>query len=158
MNQWQMLARFAREGDFDAFLLAGRYTLLDQSSLAELLPLCLEKDIAIAIGGVMNSGVLADPRPGTTFDYAPADAATVARAQRLRDVCAAHGVPLKAAAVRFAMAHPAVATLVAGVRSVEHLDEYPALMQHPVPAGLWEDLRAKGLIDPAAPVPQGDEP
>jgi D-threo-aldose 1-dehydrogenase len=106
----------------------------------------------------MNSGVLANPRPGTTFDYAPADAAMLARAQRLRDVCAAHGVPLKAAAVRFAMAHPAVATLVAGVRSVEHLDEYPALMRHPIPAGLWDELRAEGLIDPAAPVPDGDEP
>ena len=156
MNQWQMLARFARETDVDIFLLAGRYTLLDQSALPELLPLCEEKGIGIALGGVMNSGILADPRPGATFDYAPADAPLVERARRLRDVCTSHGVPLKAAAVRFAVAHPAVVSLIAGVRSQEHLDEYPELMRHPIPGTLWEELRAEGLIPEAAPVPDGD--
>jgi D-threo-aldose 1-dehydrogenase len=154
MNQWQMLARFARETDMDVFLLAGRYTLLDQSALTELLPLCQQKGIGIALGGVMNSGILADPRPGATFDYAPADARLVARAQRLRDICTAQDVPLKAAAVRFAMAHPQVVSLIAGVRSREHLDEYPGLMRHPIPAALWDELRAEGLIAAEAPVPE----
>jgi D-threo-aldose 1-dehydrogenase len=155
MNQAEMLARFAREGDFDAFLVAGRYTLLDQSALAELLPLCVEKHIAVAIGGVMNSGLLADPRPGSTFDYRPVDSARLQRALRLREVCEHHGVPLKAAAVQFVLAHPAVASVVAGVRSVEHLEEYPELMRLPIPGALWEELRAEGLVPEEAPTPPG---
>ena len=110
MNQSAMLARFAREGDFDVFLLAGRYTLLDQDALDELLPLCVERRIAVMIGGVMNSGILADPRPGGRFNYQAAPAAIVDRAQRLAAACARHGVPLKAAAVQFPLAHPAVAS------------------------------------------------
>ncbi|HZC33665.1 MAG TPA: aldo/keto reductase, partial [Candidatus Bathyarchaeia archaeon] len=129
MNQSAMLARFAREGDFDVFLLAGRYTLLDQDALAELLPLCLERDIAILIGGVMNSGVLADPRPGSRFNYVPASAEVVERARRLAAVCDRHGVPLRAAAIQFPLAHPAVRSLIAGVRRIDHLDEYPELMR-----------------------------
>ncbi len=153
MNQAGMLARFAREGDFDLFLLAGRYTLLDQSALGELLPLCEEKRISIVIGGVMNSGILADPRPGAYFNYVPADRALIDRADRLRQVCERHGVPLKAAAVQFVLAQPAVASIVAGVRRVEHLDEYPALMRFPIPAELWDELRAERLIPSEAPVP-----
>lgn len=153
MNQAEMLARFAREGDFDVFLVAGRYTLLDQVALSELLPLCLAKGIAVVIGGVMNSGILADPRPDSRFDYLPADEARLARAVRLRAVCDAHGVPLKAAAVQFPLAHPAVVSLVAGVRRREHLDEYPALMRREIPLGLWDDLRGEGLLPPDAPTP-----
>ena len=114
MNQSAMLARFAREGDFDVFLLAGRYTLLDQDALDELLPLCVERGIAIMIGGVMNTGILADPRPGGRFDYQAAPPAIVDRARRLAAVCARHGVPLKAAAIQFPLAHPAVASVVVG--------------------------------------------
>ena len=125
MNQSAMLARFAREGDFDVFLLAGRYTLLDQSALADLLPICEENEIAIVVGGVMNSGVLADPRPGSRFNYAPAAADVVERAERLAAICARHGVPLRAAAVQFPLAHPAVVSVVAGVRRIDHLEEYP---------------------------------
>jgi D-threo-aldose 1-dehydrogenase len=153
MNQAEMLARFAREGEFDAFLVAGRYTLLDQAALPELLPLCVAKGIAVVIGGVMNSGLLADPRPGATFNYVPADAARVARAERIRSVCERHGIPLKAAAVQFPFAHPAVASLVAGVRSIEHLDEYPELMRRPIPAGLWSELKSEGLLAADAPTP-----
>jgi D-threo-aldose 1-dehydrogenase len=153
MNQSAMLARFAREGDFDVFLLAGRYTLLDQDALTELLPLCEEKGIAIVLGGVMNSGILADPRPGSRFDYAPAGNDLVARARRLEAICARHGVPLKAAAVQFPLAHSAVASLVAGVRRVDHLDEYPALFSHPIPPDLWAELRAEKLLPPDAPTP-----
>ena len=153
MNQSAMLARFAREGDFDVFMLAGRYTLLDQDGLGDLLPLCLERDIAVLAGGVMNSGILADPRPGGRFDYAPAPPAVVDRARRLAATCARHGVPIRAAAAQFPLAHPAVRSLIAGVRRVDHLEEYPELLRRPIPAELWADLRAEGLIDPAAPVP-----
>jgi D-threo-aldose 1-dehydrogenase len=153
MNQSAMLARFAREGDFDVFLLAGRYTLLDQEALAELLPLCLERDIAILVGGVMNSGILADPRPGSRFNYRPASAAVVERARRLALICDRHAVPLRAAAIQFPLAHPAVRSLIAGVRRIDHLDEYPELMRLSIPADLWTDLRAEGLVPADAPVP-----
>jgi D-threo-aldose 1-dehydrogenase len=153
MNQSAMLARFAREGDFDVFLLAGRYTLLDQDALPELLPLCAERGVAIFVGGVMNSGVLADPRSGSRFDYKPAPDAVVERARRLAAVCERHDVPLRAAAIQFPLAHPAVRSLIAGVRRIDHLDEYPELMRRPIPADLWAELRAEGLIPEEAPVP-----
>jgi D-threo-aldose 1-dehydrogenase len=153
MNQSAMLARFARETDMDVFLVAGRYTLLDQGALEELLPLCLERGIAVLVGGVMNSGVLADPSPGARFDYLPAPPAVIERARRIGAVCDAHGVPLRAAAMQFPLAHPAVLSIVTGVRSTAHLDEYPALLRHPIPADLWVELRAKRLLDERAPVP-----
>jgi D-threo-aldose 1-dehydrogenase len=154
MNQSAMLARFARETDPDVFLLAGRYTVLDQDALAELLPLGLERGIAVFVGGVMNSGVLADPKPGSRFDYRPAPPAVIERARRIGEICAAHDVPLRAAAIQFPLAHPAVVSLIAGVRSVEHLDEYPELMRLPIPDALWTDLRAAGLLAHLAPVPR----
>jgi D-threo-aldose 1-dehydrogenase len=155
MNQSAMLARFARDGDFDVFLVAGRYTLLDQDALGELLPLCEARNIAVLVGGVMNSGILADPGAGGRFDYAPAPPAILERARRLAAICARHDVPIRAAAAQFPLAHPAVRSLIAGVRRVDHLDEYPALLSRPIPADLWADLRADGLIGPAAPVPNG---
>ncbi len=127
--------------------------MLDQGALDELLPLCVERGIAVLVGGVMNSGVLADPRPGARFDYAPASPEILARARRLGEVCARHDVPLRAAAMQFPLAHPAVASLVAGVRSAAHLDDYPAMLAYPVPAALWDELRHEGLLPPAAPVP-----
>ncbi len=153
MNQSAMLARFATETEVDAFLLAGRYTLLDQDALARLLPLCDARGIAVLVGGIMNSGVLADPRPGAPFDYAPASAALIARAQALAAACERHDVPLRAAAMQFPLAHPAVVGLIAGVRSVDHLEEYPRLLRLPIPAALWADLRSSGLIAADAPVP-----
>jgi D-threo-aldose 1-dehydrogenase len=105
------------------------------------------------IGGVMNSGILADPRPGSRFDYSTAPADLITRAQRLASVCARHGVSLKAAAVQFPLAHPAVVSVIAGVRSIEHLDEYADLYRAVIPPELWEDLRAEGLIAAAAPTP-----
>jgi D-threo-aldose 1-dehydrogenase len=153
MNQSAMLARFAREGDFDVFLVAGRYTLLDQEAFGELLPLCVERGIGILIGGVMNSGVLTDPGPGSRYNYRPAPPAVIDRARRLAAVCERHAVPLRAAAIQFPLAHPAVRSLIAGVRRIEHLDEYPELMRRPIPADLWAELRAEGLIPSEAPVP-----
>jgi D-threo-aldose 1-dehydrogenase len=153
MNQSAMLTRFVRETSIDVVLVAGRYTLLDQGALDDLLPACLERGVGVLVGGVMNSGVLADPRPGATFNYGPAAPEIVDRARRIGEVCERHGVPLRAAAMQFPMAHPAVVSLVAGVRSVAHLDEYPALLGYPIPADLWSELREEGLIAADAPVP-----
>ena len=153
MNQSAMLARFARETDMDVLLVANRYTLLDQGALDELLPACVERGITVLVGGVMNSGVLADPRPGSRFDYAPAPPEILERARRLGEVCARHGVPLRAAAMQFPLAHPAVVSLVAGVRTPAHLDEYPAMLAHAIPRDLWAELRAEDLLAAGAPVP-----
>ena len=153
MNQAAMLERFARAADIDVFLVANRYTLLDQTALPTLMPLCIERGIAVLIGGAMNSGVLADPRPGARFDYGPAPTEVIERARALAAVCERHDVPLRAAAMQFPLAHPAVVGLIAGVRTVEHLDEYPAWLRRPIPAALWDELRVDGLIDPTAPTP-----
>lgn len=153
MNQSAMLARFVREGDMDVLLLAGRYTILDHEGLDDLLPLCQERGVGIVIGGIMNSGILADPKPGAKFNYADAPAELVERAGRIRAVCERHGVSIKNAAIQFPLAHPAVVSVAAGVRTADHLDDYPRAMRTPIPAALWEELRAEGLIPAHAPVP-----
>jgi D-threo-aldose 1-dehydrogenase len=154
MNQSAMLARFARETDIDVILLANRYTLLDQDALAELLPLCLDRGIAVVVGGVMNSGILVDPRPGSRYDYGPAPAAIIERARRIGAACDRHGVSRQAAGIQFPLAHPAVTGLIAGVRTPEHLDDYPAGMRQEIPVVLWTELKAEGLIAADAPTPQ----
>jgi D-threo-aldose 1-dehydrogenase len=153
MNQSEMLARFARETDMDCFLLAGRYTLLEQGALRELLPLCEQKNIAIVIGGVFNSGVLANPAPGARFNYEPAPPDLIGRAARIADVCSRWNVPIKAAALQFPMGHPQVASVVIGSRSREHLEENVRLFELEIPDGLWAELKVAGLLDEAAPVP-----
>jgi len=153
MNQSAMLARFAHEGEFDVFMLAGRYTLFDQDGLAELLPLCHQMGIGVLIAGAMNSGILAGPHDGAMLNYVPASTSAIERARQLDAVCARHGVPLKAAAMQFPLAHPAVTALVAGVRTVAHLDDYPTLLRQPIPADLWVDLRVEGLLPAEAPTP-----
>jgi D-threo-aldose 1-dehydrogenase len=153
MNQAEMLARFTRDADMDIHLCAGRYTLLDQSALRELLPVCLERRTSVVIGGLMNSGILADPSPGAPFNYAPAQNVWLQRAQHIRAVCERHGVSLRDAAIQFPLAHPAVVAVAAGVREPAHLDEYPAAMSRTIPSELWDELRAEGLIDPVAPIP-----
>ena len=142
MNQAEMLVRFAREADFDCFLLAGRYTLLDRTGAAELLPLCVEKSIAIIAGGVFNSGILANPRPGTTFNYQQAPPQLVDRALRMQEICARHGVELKAAAIQFPLRHPAVASVLTGCRSVREVEENVRMFQAPIPSSLWDELDA----------------
>jgi D-threo-aldose 1-dehydrogenase len=153
MNQSEMLTRFAREGDFDCFLLAGRYTLLEQGALDELLPVCLEKGVTIIAGGVYNSGILADPKPGTHYNYADAPASLLERAQRLRDVCARYDVPLKAAAIQFPLAHPAVSTVVVGCRSVAQLEDSVRMFEIDIPPRLWADLKREHLLSAEAPTP-----
>lgn len=158
MNQAAMLVHFAREAAVDCFLVAGRYTLLDQRALPELLPLCEQRGIGVVIGGVYNSGVLADPRPGSRYDYTPAPAAVIARVARLSEVCRQYGVPLKAAALQFPLAHPAVVSVLAGARSAAHLDKSAMLLAMKIPGELWAALRAEGLIPAEAPTPGSDEP
>jgi D-threo-aldose 1-dehydrogenase len=153
MNQAEMLTRFVRELDLDLVLMAGRYSLLDQGALAELLPACVERGVAVVIGGVFNSGLLADPRPGATFDYAPAPPELVERAGRLQAVCARHGVPLRAAALAFPFGHPAVASVLVGARTAAEVQDAVAMVDRPVPAELWAELVAEGLLPGQVPVP-----
>jgi D-threo-aldose 1-dehydrogenase len=153
MNQAEMLARFAREGNFDCFLLAGRYTLLDQVALEELLPLCVERGIAIVAAGVYNSGILADPKPGARYNYATAPHPLLERARRIRAVCDRHGVPLKAAAVQFPMGHPAVSCVVVGCRSVAQLNESIEMFAVDIPPALWLELKTEGLLQDDVPTP-----
>lgn len=154
MNQAEMLARFGRDGEFDCFLLAGRYTLLDHASLRELLPLCVEKHISIIIGGPYNSGILATGAvEGARYNYAVAPPEIIERVGRIEAVCRRHGVPLKAAALQFPLAHPAVAAVIPGGRSPEEVDQNISMVKHPIPPDFWTELRAEDLIPPDAPVP-----
>jgi len=137
MNRTELLCRFAREADPDCFLVAGRYTVLDRSAEAELLPLCEERGIAVIAGGVFNSGVLAG---GDTFDYESASAAVVARVAELRTTCARHGVPLAAAAVQFPARHPAVGSVLVGCRTPEEIAEDVRLSELALPDALWDEL------------------
>jgi D-threo-aldose 1-dehydrogenase len=146
MNQAAMLADLVRTGELDAVLLAGRFTLLDQSGADELLPLCADRGVAVIAGGVFNSGLLADPRPGARFDYAPADADLVGRALAIKEVCRGHGVPLRAAAVQFPLTHPAVTSVLVGARNPAEVEDAVGMAAVAVPAGLWSDLRSEGLI------------
>ncbi|MEU4155266.1 aldo/keto reductase [Actinoplanes sp. NPDC026670] len=146
MNQAGMLADLVRTGELDAVLLAGRFTLLDQSGADELLPLCAERGVSVIAAGVFNSGLLATPGPGATFDYAPADPGLVDRALAIRKVCRRHGVPLRAAAIQFPFTHPAVTCVLVGARSPVEAEDAVAMSSVPVPGVLWADLRAEGLI------------
>ena len=150
MNQAEMLDQFARETDIDVVLLAGRYTLLDQTAGAGLLPTCRRRGISVIVGGVMNSGILANPSGLGRYDYRPAPADIAQRVRAIGAICERHDVPIKAVAIQFPFGHPAVAGLVAGVRTIEHLSEYPALMGQPIPGALWADLRDAGLLPRAS--------
>lgn len=155
MNQWEMEAKLAREGDFDCFLLAGRYTLLDHSALPEFLPLCQGKNISVIIGGPYNSGILASDLTETaTFNYVPASAQVLEQARQCKAVCDRHNVPLKAAALQFVFGHPAVTASIPGPRSVAEAEENFQMMSFPIPADLWQELRQEGLIPSEAPIPQ----
>jgi D-threo-aldose 1-dehydrogenase len=155
MNQWQMLAKFVRHSDPDVIMLAGRYTLLDQSGLDELLPECVRRGVSVVAAGVFNSGILARsrPAPGAHYNYVAADAELVERANRIADVCERHGCTLPQAAVRFPLAHPAVATVCLGARSAEQVARNAALFDQPVPDELWRELADAGLLRVDAPVP-----
>ncbi|MER5627440.1 aldo/keto reductase [Streptosporangium sp. NPDC002544] len=153
MNQADVLADFVRTGEVDCVLLAGRYTLLDQSGLAELLPLAADRGVSVIAGGVYNSGLLADPKPGATYDYLPAPVDLLARALAVQEICARHDVPLRAAAIQFPLGHPAVVSVVIGARSPAEVADAVAMFSHHIPDRLWQDLRREGLLPEEVPTP-----
>ena len=149
-----VLLRFARDGDFDCFMLAGGYTLLEQGSLDALLPLCAAKGIDVVLASPFNSGILArGPVEGATFFYAPAPPDVAERARRIEAVCQRHGVPMGAAALQFPFGHPAIVSVVAGYASVAEVDTNLRWLDWPIPAGLWDELEAERLMRADAPAP-----
>jgi D-threo-aldose 1-dehydrogenase len=154
VNEADVLAEALRRTDSDAVLLAGRYTLLEQEPLDDLMPLCEERGTGVILGGVYNSGVLATgPRQGAKFNYGPAPAEILERTGRLEALCQRHNVPLPAAAIQFAAAHPAVASVCVGSRTQEQQAGTAAFFDIDIPAELWTDLREQGLIRADAPTP-----
>lgn len=154
MNQAAMLERFVANPELgiDLVLLAGRYTLLDQSGL-RLLEICREREVGVVLGGVFNSGILADPRPGASYDYHPAPGELVERAWSLANVCERHGVALPAVALQFGWGHPAVVSVLNGAGSPEELTANLRHAETVIPAECWEDLRSQGLLPRGLPVP-----
>ncbi len=147
-----LLTRFAEAGDFDAFLLPGKYTLLDQSALDELLPVCVRKNISVIVGTPYGSGILATgSRAGAKFNYEDADPQMLERVRKMEAVCARYEVPLQAAALQFPFGHPAVASIIPGARSPEEVEIGVRMFEWPIPAGLWEEFKAEGLIRADAP-------
>jgi D-threo-aldose 1-dehydrogenase len=157
MNQTAMLTRFVRDTDVDVVLCAGRYTLLDQSALTDLLPAAADRGTAVVLGGPFNSGLLADPKPTATYDYAQAPPELLERALRLKALAEDHGTTLRAAALAFCAAHPAVTAVLVGARSAAEVDDCAAQFRRPVPAAFWQELRHTGLLPAEAPVP-GEDP
>jgi D-threo-aldose 1-dehydrogenase len=154
VNEADTAARFLREGDFDCLLLAGRYSLLEQPALADCLPLAESRGVGVLLGGVFNSGILATgPVPGARYNYRAAPPEVLARVADIERVCAAHSVPMRRAALAFALGHPAVASLVMGAVRPEEVRQQAADLAAPVPPALWSDLKASGLLDREAPVP-----
>jgi len=155
MNQSAMLADFVLNTDLDVVMCASRYTLLEQGALADLLPAASERGVSIVAAAVFNSGLLARDRPpaGVTYDYAPASASVIARVNAIADICEAYAVPLPAAALQFALGHPAVATVCTGARSGEQVHRNLALAALPIPVQLWADLASAGFIEASAPFP-----
>ncbi len=153
INQWQMLVDFMRDGDFDCFMLAGRYTLLEQGA-RPLLNACAEKGIGILLAGVYNTGILATgARPGAKYQYRDATAQILEKTARLEAVCARFGVPLKAAALQFGLAHPAISSLVLGCSTPQRIGDNLDALATPIPADLWTALRDENLLDEEAPLP-----
>jgi D-threo-aldose 1-dehydrogenase len=155
MNQTAMLTRFVREVDLDVIMLAGRYTLLDPDGLDDVMPACIENDVQIVAVGVFNSGLLSQPRPAAdaTFNYAPAPAALVDKANKLADVCESHGVTLPAVALNFPLHHPAVAGIAVGCRTADEVHTNAALSRTKIPDALWSDLKSAGQLRKDAPTP-----
>ncbi len=154
VNEADMCARFARAGDFDCMLLAGRYSLLEQGALDEFLPLCEQKNIGVLAGGVFNSGILASgARPGAKYDYSSAPPEVIARVEKIQAICRAHEVPMAAAALQFPLAHPCVSSVVVGGVSAGEVQQNFEWMQHPIPKALFTDLKSAGLMRADAPVP-----
>ncbi len=154
VNEWQVCEKLLGLGDFDGFLLAGRYTLLEQEALETFLPLCEKRDVGIILGGPYNSGILATGAvEGAKYNYADAPPEIMETVRRIEQVCAAHGTPLIAAALQFVLGHPCVKTVIPGAVSAAEVTANVSLLETPIPAALWSDLRGEGLIRPDAPLP-----
>ncbi|HKU39912.1 MAG TPA: aldo/keto reductase [Polyangiales bacterium] len=150
VNEWQACARMLEVADPDLFLLAGRYTLLEQEPLEALFPRCAERGVGIVVGGPLNSGILAG---GTTYNYAAAPAAIVERVRRLRAVCDRHAVSMLSAALQFVAAHPLVVSVIPGPQSILEHTQNVAALEASIPAAFWSELKAEELLHSAAPVP-----
>jgi D-threo-aldose 1-dehydrogenase len=150
VNEREVLLEAMEWGQWDAFLLAGRYTLLEQAPLDDLLPRCLAAGTSIVVGGPLNSGILAGR---DTWNYTPAPPEVVARVKAIAAVCDSHNVPLPAAALQFPLAHKAVAAIIPGPRNADEFRANLDLLSRKIPASLWSDLRQAGLLHPEAPVP-----
>jgi D-threo-aldose 1-dehydrogenase len=150
VNEREVLLEAIEWGDWDVFLLAGRYTLLEQTPLDDLLPRCLRSGISVVIGAPFNTGILAGR---DTWNYRPAPPEIVGRVNMIKAICDGHGVPLVAAALQFPLAHPAVAAVLPGPRNVDEFETNARLLQHPIPSALWTDLRSANLLHPDAPTP-----
>jgi D-threo-aldose 1-dehydrogenase len=150
VNEREVLLEAMEWGQWDAFLLAGRYTLLEQAPLDDLLPKCLAAGTSIVVGGPLNSGILAGR---DTWTYAPAPPEVMARVKAIAAICDSHNVPLPAAALQFPLAHQAIAAIIPGPRTADEFAQNLALLRLKIPAALWSDLRQAGLLHPEAPVP-----
>lgn len=158
VNEWEVCETLAGLGDFDLFLLAGRYTLLEQEALDSFLPLCARRGIGVVIGGPYNSGILATgPRPGAMFNYAPAEDVVLERVRSIETVCARHGVPLATAALRFPLGHPAVVSVIPGGQTADEVRRNVSNLGGSIPPDLWRDLKDHGLLRPDAPAPGDGE-
>ncbi|MFN8829789.1 MAG: aldo/keto reductase [Labrys sp. (in: a-proteobacteria)] len=154
VNEWEVCETLARAGDFDLFLLAGRYTLLEQEALTSFLPLCEERNIGIVLGGPYNSGILATgPRPGAYYNYDVAPPEIMDRVARIERICADHKVKLAEAALRFPLGHRCVVSVIPGGQAAHEVTRNAEIMGAKIPPALWADLKAAGLLRPDAPVP-----
>lgn len=154
VNETQVCEALAQQGDFDVFLLAGRYTLLEQEALATFLPMCQQRGIGVILGGVYNSGILATgAKPGAVYQYSPAPQAIMEQVAGIEVICAAHGVKLVEAALRFPLVHPSVVTVIPGAISPEQIAINSRTLAAQIPPALWTDLKSKGFIRAEAPVP-----
>ena len=155
MGDAGLLARLVAETDVDVVMLAGRYTLLDQSGLDEALPVCQDRGVSVVAAAVFNSGVLAQRRPvaGAMYGYDQASPSVLERANRIAEVCAAYGATLPQAAMAFPLTHPAVAGVVLGMRSAAEVRQNLAAFATGVPVQLWQELSSQGLLDERVPLP-----
>ena len=148
------LSRSFERNDFDCFLLAGRYTLLEQEALDKFLPLCEKRGAAVVVGGGFNSGILATGAiEGAKYNYSPAPADILNKVSQIEAVCQEYDVPLPAAALQFVVAHPAIPTFMSGTRTTEQLRQNLDWFSHPIPVEFWQALKAKGLLREDAPTP-----
>ena len=155
INEWQVAETLTRAGDFDLFLLAGRYTLLEQEALNSFLPLAQERGIGIVLGGPYNSGILATgAKPGAWYDYEPAPKDILDRVRKIEAVCKAHKVKLAEAALHFPLHHPAVVSVIPGGASPKEVVLNVKTMSVKLPKALWKALKAQGLLHPQAPAPK----